>query len=184
MKINISDKKDNFSQEVERRSKENFRRCFHCQSCASGCPVSHAMKYRPNGVIRLVQFGFRLEALESSDIWLCMGCNTCSTACPMAIDIASVMCALREMAIEEGVNIAEPGILNFHNEVLNSIEKYGRTHKLEIMMRYKMRRFEFFSDMDIGLKMLAKRKLDLRPSKIINRTSIRKVFSHYKTERS
>jgi heterodisulfide reductase subunit C len=118
----------------------------------------------------------KLEALESSDTWLCMGCNACSTACPMAIDIAAVMSALREMAIEEGVRIAEPCIFHFHQEVLNSIRRYGRTHKLEIMMRYKLRQRDLFSDMDMGLRMLAKRKLDLRPSKIINKTQIRKLF--------
>jgi heterodisulfide reductase subunit C len=67
----------------------------------------------------------KLEALESSDTWLCMGCTACSTACPMAIDIAAVMSALREMAIEEGVRIAEPGIFHFRQEVLNSIRRYG-----------------------------------------------------------
>ena len=169
----------NFCEAVVRRSGENFRRCFHCQSCGSGCPVSQAMTYRPNGVIRLVQYGLKSEALECSDIWLCMGCNTCSTACPMAIDIAAVMSALREMAIEEGVRIAEPGIYNFHQEVLNSIHRYGRTHKLEIMMRYKLRQRDLFSDMDTGLRMLAKRKLDLRPSKISNKTQIRKLFLEF-----
>lgn len=172
-----SQPKVNFCEAVVRRSGENFRRCFHCQSCGSGCPVSQAMTYRPNGVIRLVQYGLKSEALECSDIWLCMGCNTCSTACPMAIDIAAVMSALREMAIEEGVRIAEPGIFNFHQEVLNSIHRYGRTHKLEIMMRYKLRQRDLFSDMDTGLRMLARRKLDLRPSKIINKTQIRELFS-------
>jgi len=168
---------DDFCKEVVHRSGDNFRLCFHCQSCGGGCPVSQAMTYRPNGVIRLVQLGFRREALECPDIWLCMGCNTCSTACPMAIDIAAVMSALREMAIEEGVRIAEPGILNFHQEVLNSIHRYGRTHKLEIMMRYKLRQHDLFSDIDLGLKMLAKRKLDLQPSKILNTTQIQKLFS-------
>jgi len=95
----------------------------------------------------------------------------------MAIDIAAVMSALRETAIEEGVRIAEPGILNFHQEVLNSIEKYGRTHKLEIMMRHKLRQRELFSDIDIGLKLLARRKLDLRPSKILNIRQVQKLFS-------
>jgi heterodisulfide reductase subunit C len=135
------------------------------------------MQYRPNGVIRLVQLGFGREALESSDIWLCMGCNTCSTECPMAIDIAAVMSALRETAVEEGVRIAEPGIFSFHEEVLNSINRYGRTHKLEIMMRHKLKQFEFFSDIDIGLKMLSKRKLDLKPSKISDISEVQKLFS-------
>jgi len=168
---------DDFCKEVVRRSGDNFRVCFQCQSCGSGCPVSQAMTYRPNGVIRLVQLGFRRETLECPDIWLCMGCNTCSAECPMAIDIAAVMSALREMAIEEGVRIAEPGILNFHQEVLNSIHRYGRTHKLEIMMRYKLQQHDLFSDIDLGLKMLAKRKLDLQPSKILNITQIQKLFS-------
>ncbi|RPH48797.1 MAG: heterodisulfide reductase [Desulfobacteraceae bacterium] len=183
MRTESSDKKRNnaepeggFCEEIVRRSGDNFRRCLHCQCCGSGCPVVDAMKYRPNGVIRLVQLGFRREALESSDIWLCMGCNTCSTECPMAVDIAAVMSALRETAVEEGARIAEPGILNFHKEVLNSIKRYGRTHKLEIMMRHKLRQLELFSDIDIGLKMLSKRKLDLRPSKIRNISAVQKLF--------
>ena len=53
--------------------------------------------------------------------------------------MASVMDALRQTAIAEGVKIAEPHILNFHKEVVNSIRRHGRTHKLEIMMRYKLK---------------------------------------------
>jgi len=165
-----------FWKEVVRRSDENFRRCMQCLSCAIDCPVAHAMTYRPNGVFRLVQFGYRQETLECSDIWLCMGCNTCSIGCPMAIDIPAVMDTLREMAIEEKVKIAEPAILNFHQEVLNSIQRYGRTHKLEIMLRFKLRQRDLFSDIDLGLKMLAKRKLDLRPSKIADPTRLRSLF--------
>jgi len=139
--------------------------------------VSHAMTYRPNGVIRLVQFGFREEALRCSDIWLCMGCNSCSAACPMAIDIAALMTTLREMAIEAGVRVAEPRILDFHRQVLDSIQRYGRTHKLEIMLRYKLQQLDLFSDMDIGLKMLARRKLDLRPSKIADPRGVQGLFA-------
>jgi heterodisulfide reductase subunit C len=136
------------------------------------------MTYRPNGIIRLLQLGFVREALESSDIWFCIGCNTCSAVCPQAIDIASMMDVLREMAIQSDLNVAEPDILNFHREVFNSIEKYGRTHKLEIMMRYKIRIRDIFSDVDLGLKMLAKRKLDLRPSKVNDRREMNAIFAN------
>ena len=166
-----------FGNEVVRRSGDNFRRCLQCLCCAAGCPVSHAMKYRPNGIIRLLQLGYKKEALESPDIWLCVSCHTCSDACPMAIDISAMMDALRQIAIEEGVQISEPGILNFHHEVLNSLRRYGRTHKLEIMMRYKLRQRDFFSDMEVGLKMLTKRKLDLKPSMIEDPDQIQKLFS-------
>jgi hypothetical protein len=70
------------------------------------------------------------------------------------------------MAVEEGVPVAEPDILKFHNEVLKSIDRYGRTHKLEIMLRYKARKLDFFSDINVGLRMISKRKLDLTPSKV------------------
>jgi len=163
-------------QTILAQSGTDFRRCFHCQSCGGGCPVSDAMTYRPNGIIRLIQLGLVRDALHSSDIWLCIGCNTCSMACPQAIDIAALMDVMRHMALEEGVTIAEPDILAFHKEVVNSIHKYGRTHKLEIMLRYKLRQLDMFSDFDVGLKMLAKRKLDLRPSKIADRKVMNRIF--------
>lgn len=94
----------------------------------------------------------------------------------MAIDIAAVMDALREIALEEGVKVAQPAILDFHREVLSSIERYGRTHKLEIMMRHKLHSGAWLQDVDVGLKMLAKRKLDLLPSKVSNMKELRKLF--------
>jgi heterodisulfide reductase subunit C len=161
---------------IVQRSGTDIRRCFHCHSCGSGCPVAQAMAYRPNGVIRLLQLGCVREALGSSDIWFCIGCHTCSMACPQAIDIAAFMDTLRQMAWQEGVPPAEPGILSFHTEVVNSIRRHGRTHKLEIMLRYKLRRLDMFSDMNLGLKMLAKRKLDLRPSKISDQRVMQRIF--------
>ncbi len=130
----------------------------------------------PNNVLRLVQLGLKDEALDSSAIWICVGCNTCAIQCPQAIDISALMDTLREISIEEGKEITEPEIRGFHKEVLNSIERYGRTHKLEIMLRYKIKQRNWFGDMDVGLKMIAKRKLDLMPSKITSLENIKKLF--------
>jgi len=176
--INISQRDSKFSSQIKQRSGVNFDQCWHCQSCAGGCPFVTAMDYPPNRVIRLVQLGLKKEALESSGIWICVGCNTCSIQCPNAIDIPAVNDALREIAIEEGVTVAEPDILNFHQEVLNSIKRYGRTHKFEIMLRYKLRRRDWFSDMAVGLKMFAKRKLELLPSRSRDMKTIKKLFEH------
>ena len=94
----------------------------------------------------------------------------------LKIDIAALMDVMRQMAIEGGVALAEPDILAFHREVVGSINRYGRTHKLEIMMRYKIGQLDLFSDIDLGLKMLAKRKLDLLPSKISDQRAIKRIF--------
>jgi heterodisulfide reductase subunit C len=174
--IDISHRDANFVTEIKRRSGVNINQCWHCQSCAGGCPFVKAMDYPPNRVIRLAQLGLKKEALESSGIWICVGCNTCSIQCPNAIDIPAVNDALREMAIEEGVTVAEPDILTFHREVLRSIERYGRTHKFEIMLRYKLGRHDWFSDVAVGLKMFAKRKLELLPSRIGDMETIKQLF--------
>jgi len=165
-----------FVTEVIRKAGVDINKCWHCQTCASGCPFVKAMDYPPNRVIRLVQLGLRKEALESAGIWICVGCNTCAIQCPNGIDIPAVNDALRQMAMEEGVVIAEPNILNFHQAVLQSIQRHGRTHKLEVMMRYKLKKRDWFTDMTVGAKMFARRKLELLPSKSKNMAEIRRIF--------
>ncbi len=166
----------NLSNEIERLSKVNINTCFQCRTCASVCPFYEAMDDAPHTLFRKIQYGQRAEVLQSSAIWICVGCNTCASQCPAQIDIVAVMDTLRHLALEEDAPIQEEDILNFHREVLNSIEKYGRTHKLEIMLRYKLKSRQFFSDIDTGMVMLAKRKLDLRPSKVKAVNDIKRLF--------
>jgi len=165
-----------FVDQVEELSHSNLRRCLHCLTCSGGCPLADDMDVLPNGIIRMIQFGMKEQALSCSTIWLCVGCNTCSMECPNAVDMAAIMDALRQIAILENAKIAEPGVLSFHNAVVDSISRYGRTHKLEIMMRYKFAEKDLFSDIDLGLKMLSKRKLDLLPSKVKDKKSIQSLF--------
>ncbi len=174
--IRLNDLDLKFSKDVKRRSGTDFNTCLQCRSCSGGCPFSEYMDYMPNGVMRLVQLGLKNEALTCNTIWICVGCHTCSIQCPMAIDIAAVMDALREKALAERVDVQEPDILNFHREVLNSIERYGRTHKIEIMMRYKLKTRDLISDWAVGMKMLAKRKLDLTPSRVERIGDVKKIF--------
>ncbi len=163
---NIDQVKQPLVTEVKERSGTCLSRCYHCRSCGNGCPFVQAMDFTPNQVLRLVQFGLRREVLTCKTIWVCVGCYTCSSQCPMGIDIAAVMDTLRLMAVEEGVAIGKPNIIDFHEEVLRSLEKYGRAHKLGIMLGYKRQTGGWLKDLDLGLKMLFKRKLDLIPSRV------------------
>jgi len=165
---------------LKKKAGTDFNRCFQCKACSAGCPFSEMMDPFPNVVMRLVQLGLIEEALECSTIWICVGCNTCSIQCPQAIDIPGVMDALRQTALIRKVNISEPDIVHFHDEVLNSIRKYGRTHKLEIMLKYKLMKRDWFGDLDVGLKMLAKRKLDLKPSRVKKVEAVKKLFKKFK----
>jgi heterodisulfide reductase subunit C len=156
---------------------EDYHRCFHCRCCGSGCPFIEAMDRPPNNVIRLLQFGLLQEALSSSTIWVCVACNTCSMQCPMAIDIAALMDRLRQLALKKAVAAAEPDVLKFHRTVLDSIARYGRAHKLDIMMRYKVTTRHWLQDWQLGLRMLAKRKLDLLPSRVQRIDEIKALYA-------
>lgn len=175
--ISPREKGNDFYTEVCRRSGVTVGSCWHCKCCAGGCPFSESMDYHPNQVLRLVQLGMKEEALSCSSIWICVGCHTCSMECPQAIDMAAVMDALRAIAREQGITDTESDILKFHQQVLHSIYRHGRTHKLEIMMRYKLQQRDFLSDMNVGLRMFSKRKLDLLPSKVNNLYAVRHLFN-------
>lgn len=178
--ISSKDMDTDFPQLIAARSGVNLNRCLHCLCCGGGCPFIKAMDLPPNRVIRLVQMGQVEEALNCRTIWVCVGCHTCSMQCPAAIDIAAIHDALRNTALRRGIAPSEPDILAFHETVLDSIRKHGRTHKLEIMMRYKLKKMDLLSDMDVGMKMLQKRKLDLLPSNISDVKVLRGLFANGK----
>jgi len=165
-----------FANEVKERSSVDFDLCYHCQSCAGGCPFSREMDFNPNQIIRLVQLGLKKEVLESSGIWICVGCNSCSIQCPNGIDVSGITHTLCQMAVEEGAAVAEPDILRLHREMLNTVQRYGRSHKLEVMLRYKLHKRDWFSDMGVGMKMVAKRKLEFLPSRVKQITEIKDFF--------
>lgn len=90
--------------------------------------------------------------------------------------MAAVMNTLRLMALEKGIKPGKRNILTFHQEVIRSLKYYGRAHKLGIMWRYKMHHQEWFRDVDVGLKMLVKQKLELWPSRVKAMEELRYLF--------
>jgi heterodisulfide reductase subunit B len=117
--------------EVIRRSGTDLRRCFRCGTCANGCPFIQNFDYPPFGVLLLLQYGLRQEALSCASIWMCVGCHTCSNECPMSIDMAAVMDTLRHMALEEGVVVAQPDPLK---PLPPAVHRHG-CGPLEVMVR-------------------------------------------------
>jgi heterodisulfide reductase subunit B len=128
--------------EVILRSGTDLNKCYRCGTCASGCPFIQAMDYPPFGVLALLKYNMRQEALSCATIWMCTGCNTCSSQCPMIIDMAAVMSTLRHMALEEGVVVAQPD-----ESLVPTVHRHG-CGPLEVLVR------------NGGLKDIAKRKLD------------------------
>ena len=113
--------------EIFRESGETIQKCYQCQKCSAGCPLSFAMDILPNQVFRHIQYGHRDRVLSSKTIWLCASCHTCSTRCPNSIDIAKVMDTLRSMSARSGLTPGEKNISLFHKFFLGLTKFTGRT---------------------------------------------------------
>ena len=83
---------------------------------------------------------------------------------------------LREMALEEGVEIKEKGIVSMHKTFLSLIKSLGRQHEISLLVLLKMKTKEFFKDMILGMKMFFKGKLKIVPHKIKNLDEVRGIF--------
>jgi heterodisulfide reductase subunit C len=153
-----------------------IQRCYHCRKCTAGCPLAFAMEHNPNRVIRLIQMGRREEVLGSATIWLCVSCETCITRCPNEVDIARMMDVLRQMAIETGVAAKEKNILKFHEAFLANIRMGGRINEPAMMVHYKLKSGDLFSDMAMGIDMFRKGKLSLISPRTKDMRSVRRIF--------
>ncbi|MBI5445590.1 MAG: 4Fe-4S dicluster domain-containing protein [Deltaproteobacteria bacterium] len=164
-----------FLDEVNEKSGTRAERCYQCRKCAAGCPMASAMDAPPNKILRMVQLGRRAEVLASSAIWLCASCDTCSARCPNQVDIPRVMDALRGMSIAQGT-VAEKNVLRFHEAFLASVRRGGRVNEPTMLIHYKLKSKDFFSDVKTGLGMLRKGKLSFRSPKTRNLASVKRIF--------
>ncbi len=166
-----------FLEEVNEKIKGvPIQRCYHCRKCTAGCPLASVMEYNPNRIIKMIQMGMKKEVLNSSTIWLCASCETCITRCPNEVDIARMMDVLREMAIKEGIPAKEKNVILFHEAFLWGIKLRGRINEPLMMVNYKLRSGDFFSDMSMGIEMFLKGKLPLISPKTKNLRAVKDIF--------
>jgi heterodisulfide reductase subunit C len=173
----------NFLEEAKKRSGENLSLCYQCLKCTAGCPTAPYMDIRPNNIVRMIQMGMKAEVLGSSSIWLCVSCETCGTRCPNDIDIGVLMDALREMSVEEGVRPKEKNIHLLHEAFIQSIKRGGRVHEATMLIDYKLRSRDFFTDLVSGMTLFLKGKIPLFPRFIKGRKEVKKIFERCAKER-
>lgn len=165
-----------FLEEVQRVSGLRIAPCFHCNKCSGGCPVSFAMDFAPNRIVRMVQMGLKDAVLRSKTIWLCASCETCTTRCPNEVDIAGLMDGLRQMARRENVPPGVPEAPLFHETFLAAVRKRGRVHELGMLARYRMKAGGLFKDAALGWRMFRRGKLKLFPARVRDIKSVRAMF--------
>ena len=172
-----------FLEEAKKRSGEDLSLCYQCLKCTAGCPTAPHMDIRPNNIIRMIQMGMKEAVLRSHAIWLCVSCETCGTRCPNEIDIGVLMDTLREMAVEEKVPAAEKNIHLLHEAFMESIRRFGRVHEATMLVEYKARSRDFFTDLVPGMMMFLKGKIPMLPTVIKGRKEIQRIFDRCTKEK-
>ena len=104
---------------------ENIKLCFQCGTCTADCPIARFCDiYRPRKLMRMTQLGMKDRVLSSEALWLCAACFTCVDHCPQGVEIASVLRALRNMAVKEGIM---PAVFR---ELTSNILKTGYAYRI------------------------------------------------------
>lgn len=167
-----------FLKQMDDKIRAHVNLCFQCRKCSAGCPMAYAMDYTPAQLIHAIRLGLKDIVLSSKTMWMCSSCQTCTTRCPQEVDIARVMDTAKIMAVAEGIKTPVSSVLIFNKAALRSIKWLGRMYELGMIGDLKLRTFEFFKDMGLGMKMFWKGKMKLIPSVSLGRTlTTWKIFS-------
>jgi heterodisulfide reductase subunit C len=171
-----------FLNEMEKASGEKISSCYQCYKCTIGCPVVADMDMYPHRVIRQIVLGEREKVLKAKTIWTCLQCVTCSVRCPNDIDIAHVFDTLRKIAVKEGV-AAEKDTWLFDSLFVDNVKKHGRLHEIEMIMKYKLEKKDFFSDAKMGMGMFMKGRMGVLPHNIKDRQGLKEMFKKIEDEK-
>ncbi len=129
----------------------------------------------PHRLMRYIILGERERVLASRAIWTCIQCITCSIRCPNGIDIARVFESLRDLSVREQKRDPH-GVWFFDELFLRSVEKHGRLHELEAVLKYKGLSGGSGEDRAMGLAMLLKGRMGVLPRTIKGAAQIREIF--------
>ena len=161
---------------VQEMSDVDLSVCFQCKKCSSGCTVSRIAVSPPSEIIRRLQLGMGDEILDSDIIWTCTSCETCFARCPMGIDMASVIDALRSLAIEKKAAVPEGNVPLFNSAFLKTVSIFGRAYDLAMIGMYKIGTMAFMKDTEKFPTMLMKRKIALFPAWGADRKTVKRIF--------
>ncbi len=161
---------------VEEMSGVDLGTCYQCKKCTSGCPVARLTKSVPSEIIRRLHLGAGNELLDSDLIWMCLSCETCYSRCPMQINTAAVIDALRVLAVERKAAVQQGNVPLMNSMFLKTVESFGRTYDLAMIMAYKLGTGSIMSDTDKFPAMLQKGKMSLLPHSGADKQVVKRIF--------
>lgn len=156
---------------------EQLEHCLQCGSCGGSCPNGADMQYTPRAIFALINANRREEVLSANTMWCCVSCYLCTTRCPQQIPITEIMYALKRRAIAEGYakDTDAPALAKTFT---GFVEDYGRSFEFGLASRYYFfnKPLSMFKLVPMGLSMLARGRMHLRPNKIRQVDQLRAII--------
>ena len=151
--------------------------CIQCGVCAGSCHARFAMDYSPMQILKMAHLGLKQEVLSSSTIWICASCYTCASRCPRSLNIPAIMSGFKHMAMKNNVKAPIELKPKFHKAFTEIVGKYGRMHEpaLQLKLTKKTSPRQLLHNASLGVRMLRKGKLNLKPSKLASTTRFSRV---------
>jgi len=174
-----------FIQEVEKLSGgDKVLECIQCGVCAGSCPTRFAMDYSPTQILKMINLGMREQVLSSSTIWECSSCHTCAARCPRGIEITTLMMSLKNLSLKENLAKSETKP-KFHKGFFEVVNKYGRLSEAALMTK-TMKKSDpkaLMHNASLGLRLVKKGKISLRPEKIEHTADLENMLKTTKGEK-
>jgi heterodisulfide reductase subunit C len=175
MKINKT-KTSGLKQAAEELSGVKIDGCLKCTKCTSGCSVAKETKMHPSELISLLKLGAGDELLNSDLVWMCLSCEICYGRCPMKINTASLIDALRKLAVERGSTAQKGNAPLFNKAFLSTVKQYGRSYDMQMIIQYKLGSGSLMRDTEKFPTMLRKGKMALLPPSGAEKTVVKRIF--------
>ncbi len=144
-------------------------------------PLGSRHGYTPRLLFAMIRAGYREEALRSNTPWICVSCYHCVVRCPQEVHIADVMYTLKSMAIRAKL-YRDSTAPDFSQTFVDNIENYGRSFEFGLATRHYLKHFPLRLPgmAPMGLGMLTKRRMDIRPRRIQNIEQLKAILARAK----
>ncbi len=172
-----------FLEEVSLRTAgvSRLEMCIQCGTCGGSCPPAEDMDHTPRMLFAMIRAGYREAALKSNTPWICVSCYHCVVRCPQGVHIADVMYTLKSMAIQAKL-YEDSTAPDFSQTFVDMVETYGRSYEFGLATRYYLKHHKkrLLDMAPVGLGMLTKERMNIKPRKIEGIQQLHKILERAK----
>jgi len=170
---------DEISNEMYATGTRGLNCCIQCATCSAVCPAVAFMDHTPRRLIGMINAGLRDDVLNSNTFWTCASCYACSDQCPKGIKPSELMYTLKRYSIWKNRYRSDLVGPEFSRLFVRTIMKTGKSYEPGYAPAFI---FEggvqgMFREMQFGMKLLAKGRIPLLPSRIKRVDNFRRMLS-------